>query len=232
MITSTSSLGLDLIEGTTITVKSGLLTGQRLPAQDRHIDILRIKFQAVADALGQCGSRKGSSAPKKRLINQGTAAGVVQNGAPDQLYWFLRWMWSNLSSSEPPMMNPCGEGRYPDGGVLSGFSKPRGILLPDVPNWLVGEPIMGARQHVILSEELHNSGSEPVVPKGVVVILNASGKRVAKAVFKIQRLLPGERLIFAATNPAQLAPGHYRTLSSFEFEGKVLTSAGEFTIPD
>jgi len=70
------------------------------------------------------------------------------------------------------------------------------------------------------------------MPKGVIVILDASGKRVAKAPFTPQRLLPGERLIFAATNPAQLAPGRYRTLSSFEFEGKVLTSAGEFTIPE
>jgi hypothetical protein len=86
--------------------------------------------------------------------------------------------------------------------------------------------------NVILSEELRNSGSEPVMPKGVIVILNASGKRAAKAVFTPQRLLPGERLIFVATNPAQLAPGRYRTLSSFEFEGKVLTSAGEFNIPE
>jgi len=85
--------------------------------------------------------------------------------------------------------------------------------------------------NVILSEELRNTGSEPVVPKGVIVILNASGKRMAKALFTSQRLLPGERLIFAATNPAQLGPGRYRTLSSFGFEGKVLTSAGEFTIP-
>ena len=86
--------------------------------------------------------------------------------------------------------------------------------------------------NVILSKELLNSGSEPVIPKGVIVILNASGKRVAKAPFSPQRLLPGERLIFAAANPAQLAPGHYRTHSSFEFEGKVLTGAGEFTIPE
>jgi hypothetical protein len=86
--------------------------------------------------------------------------------------------------------------------------------------------------NMILSEELRNSGSEPVIPKGVIVVLNASGKRVAKASFSNQRLLPGERLIFAATNPAQLAPGNYRTVSSFEFEGKVLTSAGEFTIPE
>jgi hypothetical protein len=71
-----------------------------------------------------------------------------------------------------------------------------------------------------------------MVPKGVIVILNDSGKRVAKAVFAAQRLLPGERQIFAATNSAQLTPGHYRTLSSFEFEGKVMTSAGEFSIPE
>jgi hypothetical protein len=87
-----------------------------------------------------------------------------------------------------------------------------------------------AAANVILSEELRNTGSEPVMPKGVIVILNASGKRVAKASFIPQRLLPGERLIFSATNPAQLALGRYRTLSSFEFEGKVFTSAGEFTI--
>jgi len=86
--------------------------------------------------------------------------------------------------------------------------------------------------NVILSQELRNSGSEPVMPKGVIVILDASGKRVAKAPFISQRLLPDERLNFTATNPAQLAPGRYRTLSSFEFEGKVVTGAGEFTIPE
>ena len=86
--------------------------------------------------------------------------------------------------------------------------------------------------NMILSEELRNIGSEPVVPTGVIVILNESGKRVAKAAFIPHRLLPGERLTFAATNPAQLAPGHYRTLSSFEFEGKVMTSAGDFAIPE
>jgi hypothetical protein len=85
--------------------------------------------------------------------------------------------------------------------------------------------------NMILSEELHNNGSEPILPLGVVVILNASGKRVAKASFKVQRLLPGERLIFAATNPEQLPSGSYRTMSSFEFERKIVTSAGEFTIP-
>jgi hypothetical protein len=84
----------------------------------------------------------------------------------------------------------------------------------------------------LLSEEVLNSGFEPVVPKGVIVILNESGQRVAKASLPPLRLLPGEQLTFSAPNPVQLAPGHYHTLSSFEFERKVLTSAGEFTVPE
>jgi hypothetical protein len=86
--------------------------------------------------------------------------------------------------------------------------------------------------NLILSEEMKNNGSEPLVPKGVIVVLNASGRRMAKASFPEHRLLPGERLMFAATSPTQLIGGRYRTLSSFEFEGKVVTSAGEFVIPD
>jgi hypothetical protein len=86
--------------------------------------------------------------------------------------------------------------------------------------------------NMVLTEELRNRGTEPVIPKGVIVILNAAGKRVAKATFNAQRMLPGERLTFAATNPAQLPSGHYRTLTSFEFERKIQTSAGEFTIPE
>jgi hypothetical protein len=97
---------------------------------------------------------------------------------------------------------------------------------------LVDASLQTPSANMILSEELRNIGSDPVIPKGVIVILNGSGKRVAKAPFTPQRLLPGERLIFVATNPAKLGPGHYRTLSSFEFEGKVLTSAGEFIIPE
>jgi len=91
--------------------------------------------------------------------------------------------------------------------------------------------VQTAAANTILSQGLHNRGSEPVVPRGVIAILNASGKRVAKASFLTQRLLPGERLVVSATNPAQLPPGRYRTFSSFEFERKVITSAGEFTIP-
>jgi hypothetical protein len=113
-------------------------------------------------------------------------------------------------------------------GTLTTFSLSTDFRLESGP---LEASLQTPEANAILSEELHNTGTEPVVPKGIVVILNASGKRVAKAPFKTQRLLPGERVVFVATNPAQLAPGHYRTLSSFEFERRVFTSAGEFSIP-
>jgi hypothetical protein len=83
-----------------------------------------------------------------------------------------------------------------------------------------------------LSEELHNSGSEPIWVQGVVVILDAAGKRVAKTSFEAGRFLPGERLSVAAVSPEVLKPGHYRAISTFEFEGKVISGAGEFTVAE
>ncbi|QOY86572.1 hypothetical protein [Paludibaculum fermentans] len=82
------------------------------------------------------------------------------------------------------------------------------------------------------SMALVNSGVEPVVPKGVIAILDEQGKRIAKATFEPHRLLPGESGQFATLCPAVLKPGRYRTLSSFEYEGKVLTNAGEFTVSE
>ena len=87
-----------------------------------------------------------------------------------------------------------------------------------------------ATANVSLSEELENTGAEPVIPKGVVAILDERGKRVAKAAFDSHRLLPGERAVFKVASPAFLTPGHYRAMSSFEYEGKVLTNVGEFTV--
>jgi hypothetical protein len=89
-----------------------------------------------------------------------------------------------------------------------------------------------ANANVNFSEELENTGAEPVLPKGVVAILDEHGKRVAKAAFGVQRLLPGEKAVFSVASPTILTPGRYRALSSFEFEGKLLTNVGEFTVSE
>ena len=77
---------------------------------------------------------------------------------------------------------------------------------------------------------LTNSGSEPLMPDGVAAVLDGGGTLVGKSAFQPQRLLPGEKLLFKTPYPAQLDPGHYRVLVSFQYEGRNLTSSQDFTV--
>lgn len=81
-----------------------------------------------------------------------------------------------------------------------------------------------------IGEWLTNTGSEPVIPSGMVAVLDSSGTLVSKAELPAQRLLPGERLQFKAECPAPLPPGAYRVLASYQFEGQTITQAGELTV--
>jgi hypothetical protein len=79
-----------------------------------------------------------------------------------------------------------------------------------------------------VSESIQNNGSEPVLPEGVAAFLDSGGKLSAKLPFLPQRLLPGEKLDFTADYGADLRPGDYRVLCSFEYEGKTLTTQGTY----
>lgn len=85
--------------------------------------------------------------------------------------------------------------------------------------------------NMTIAQWIANTGAEPALPEGTAAVLNASGSLVGKATFAAQRLLPGERLEFSAEYPADLAPGKYRVLCSYQFEGKTLTSEGAFEVP-
>jgi len=82
-----------------------------------------------------------------------------------------------------------------------------------------------------ISQILTNTGSEPVVTDGVAAVLDQAGVIVGKAAFEQQRLLPGERLPFRAEYSAELKPGRYRLVASFQYEEKVTTSSSDFTVP-
>lgn len=86
-------------------------------------------------------------------------------------------------------------------------------------------------QNMRVTQELSNMGTEPVVPQGVAAFVNASGALLAKAPFEQKRLLPGERLAFAADYPGRLPRGNYRVVCSFQFEGKTWTTEGAYTAP-
>jgi hypothetical protein len=85
-------------------------------------------------------------------------------------------------------------------------------------------------QPLRVTVNLANAGTEPVIPEGVVALLSDSGKLVGKAPFAAHRLLPGERLEFAAEYGAQLPSGRYRAVTSFQFEDKTLSKTADFTI--
>jgi hypothetical protein len=82
-----------------------------------------------------------------------------------------------------------------------------------------------------IAQWISNTGTEPALPEGAAVVLNAGGGLVGKAVFDPQRLLPGERLEFSAEYPGELPPGNYRALCSYQFESKTLTSEAPFQVP-
>ena len=85
--------------------------------------------------------------------------------------------------------------------------------------------------NMTIAQWIANTGSERALPEGTAAVLSSGGSLVGKAAFSPQRLLPGERLEFTAEYPDQLRPGEYRALSSFQFEGKTLTSDASFKVP-
>lgn len=85
--------------------------------------------------------------------------------------------------------------------------------------------------NLTISQWVSNVGTEPVLPDGMAVLLNANGGLVSKIPLQPQRLLPGERLEFSAEYPDQLQSGNYKAMCTLQFEGKTLTSDAAFKIP-
>ena len=53
-----------------IAVERGFSAGQRLPALDNHIHVLRVQLDADTNALGEFGGSQCRSASEERLVNQ------------------------------------------------------------------------------------------------------------------------------------------------------------------
>jgi hypothetical protein len=86
--------------------------------------------------------------------------------------------------------------------------------------------------NLTVSEQLKNTGAEPVIPKGTLAILDErSGRLVGRVAIEPHRLLPGEKFDCAVEYSNGLKSGHYRAMTSFEDEGEVQTSSVTFEIP-
>jgi hypothetical protein len=84
--------------------------------------------------------------------------------------------------------------------------------------------------NLTIEQELRNDGAEPVIPKGTLAILRASGELVARVPVEPHRLLPGEKFNCLIEYPHTLRPGKYRGLVSFAYEGGVQTSNIDFQV--
>jgi hypothetical protein len=100
-----------------------------------------------------------------------------------------------------------------------------------IENSAGGEVRVSSGKRLSLSQPLVNNGAEPVVPKGIVAILNAAGTLVGKIPVTGQRLLPGEKGEFKAEYPTPLNPGKYRALTSLKYEGGVFNTSADFVVP-
>jgi hypothetical protein len=80
------------------------------------------------------------------------------------------------------------------------------------------------------SESLTNTGSDPMMPKGVLAIINEAGALVTRLPVSVPRLLPGETVELTAEHPGLPKPGNYKATFLLENEDAVFTNAADFTV--
>jgi hypothetical protein len=94
---------------------------------------------------------------------------------------------------------------------------------------LVKPPTATTNLHI--SQQLINSGTEPVLANGVLAIVNPAGVLVAKQALPARRVLPGEKFDVSADYGGELAAGHYRAFVTYDLQNsKSITSAAEFDV--
>jgi hypothetical protein len=87
-----------------------------------------------------------------------------------------------------------------------------------------------ASANLTIAQRCRNSGHEPVVAKGMLAIVTASGSLAGKTALPARRLLPGEQTDIRAEYGGDLAPGHYRALVTYDVESKVVSTSAEFDV--
>jgi hypothetical protein len=88
-----------------------------------------------------------------------------------------------------------------------------------------------AASNLAVSQLCTNSGSEPVVAKGMLAIVSDSGQLVGKTALPAHRLLPGERMDVRGEYAGELPRGRYRALMTYDVESKSVSSSASFEVP-
>jgi hypothetical protein len=88
-----------------------------------------------------------------------------------------------------------------------------------------------ATENAAFEQSFSNDGQEPLIVKGVTVVLDGQGNLVGKVPFEPRRLLPSEAVTVRSEYPGELPPGSYRALSTVEAAGRAITRSTGFVVP-
>jgi hypothetical protein len=112
-------------------------------------------------------------------------------------------------------------------GALLTFSLSDEIAMNAEP--LIVQP-QTATRNLSVTQTCTNSGREPFVARGAIAVIDSRGQLAGKAAFAPHRLLPGERAELGAEYTAELEPGRYRVLVSYDYDGHSLTQSAELEV--
>jgi len=116
---------------------------------------------------------------------------------------------------------------YASLGALLTFALSNDVAL--TPRPLVVTP-QSATSNLSVVQTMVNSGREPLLARGMLAIIGADGRVAGKAPLAARRMLPGERAELGAEYAGEIAPGHYRVLVTYDYEGRNLTQSAEVDI--
>ena len=112
-------------------------------------------------------------------------------------------------------------------GALLTFTLSDGVSMTASP--LVVQP-QTATSNLAVTQTCTNAGSEPFVTRGMLAVIGGDGKLVGKSALPPHRLLPGERATLGAEYGAELRPGRYRLVMTYDYEGRALSQSAEVEV--
>ncbi len=87
-----------------------------------------------------------------------------------------------------------------------------------------------ATSNLAVTQTCLNAGAEPLVTRGMLAVIGRDGRLVGKSALQPRRLLPGERATLGAEYGAELRPGRYRLLVTYDYEGHALSQSTEVEV--
>jgi hypothetical protein len=113
-------------------------------------------------------------------------------------------------------------------GTLFTFSLAGDVIAATASALLIQTPT--ASSNLLAGQEVANSGTEPVVATGMLVILDGTGAMIGRQPIMGWRMLPGEKTAVRVVYDGRLAAGRYRAMITYDLTDKTLTSVAEFDV--